>query len=97
MPVSFKAGDTFYVIYKVTNKITGRFYIGKHKTKNPGDWYYGSSPTLQEDIKRLGKENFKKEILFCYKRESTMIRKEKELVNLELIRNPMSYNYRLGG
>ena len=40
----------------------------KIKTKVDSDWkdYYGSSPELNKDIEALGKENFKREILyFC--------------------------------
>lgn len=24
----------FYIVYKITNKINNKYYIGKHKTKN---------------------------------------------------------------
>lgn len=38
------------------------------------DWkeYYGSSPSLQEDIKHFGKESFTREILFFCKNKSEM-------------------------
>lgn len=32
----------YYTIYKITNKINGNFYIGKHKTNDPNDSYMGS-------------------------------------------------------
>lgn len=86
-----------FVIYKITNLLTGRYYIGKHKTKKPLDWYYGSSPDLQKDIKKHGKKNFKKEILHVYKKESTMKRREKIIVNHAMIMDPKTYNIRTGG
>jgi hypothetical protein len=29
--------ETYYTIYKVTNLINGKFYIGTHKTKDQND------------------------------------------------------------
>lgn len=48
-------------IYKITNKITGDFYIGKNSTSNPK--YLGSGVELQKQIAQYGKENFIKQIL----------------------------------
>ena len=38
----------------------------KIRTKIDSDWrdYYGSSPELTKDVEQLGKENFKREILY---------------------------------
>jgi hypothetical protein len=49
------------VIYKTTNLINGKSYIGKDKHNNPN--YLGSGKRLRSAIKKYGKENFKKEIL----------------------------------
>jgi group I intron endonuclease len=51
-------------IYKTTNLINGKMYIGSSK-KNPKDnWsYYGSGRNIVNAIKKYGKENFTKEIL----------------------------------
>ena len=37
----------------------------REKSNKESDWkrYYGSCPELKEDIKKFGKENFKREIL----------------------------------
>jgi len=60
--------DTYGVIYKITNKVTGMYYIGK-KALNKGkkyETYWGSSKQLTADIKQYGKEHFIKEILmYC--------------------------------
>tara|TARA_B100000131_G_scaffold219641_1_gene211156 strand:+ start:235 stop:702 length:468 start_codon:yes stop_codon:yes gene_type:complete len=68
----------FGYIYRITNIQNGRQYIGrkyfvqkrkprggKRRVTSESDWkkYYGSSPELKSDVKRLGKENFKREII----------------------------------
>ena len=49
------------VIYKTTNLINGKIYIGKDSKNNPK--YLGSGIIIISAIKKYGKENFKKEIL----------------------------------
>ena len=49
------------IIYKTTNKLNGKVYIGQDKNNNPS--YYGSGKKLKYAIKKYGKENFTKEVL----------------------------------
>lgn len=49
------------IIYKTTNLLNGKIYIGKD-TKN-SESYLGSGKILKMAISKYGKENFKKEIL----------------------------------
>jgi hypothetical protein len=87
----------YYTIYKTTNKINGKYYIGMHKTKDLNDDYIGSGKILQRAIKKHGEENFKKEILFIFSSEQEMIDKEVELITEDEIKNPMCYNLSVGG
>ena len=76
--VSEDINDYFGFVYRITNKQSGKKYIGrkyfwsfrkppgkKRKVKQESDWqkYYGSCPELKEDIKKYGKEIFSREIL----------------------------------
>ena len=83
----------FYTIYKIINKLNGKYYIGMHKTNNLNDGYMGSGHLIKRAIKKHGIENFEKEILHIFDNEKDMKDKEKELVILD----EMSYNICEGG
>ena len=93
----FNEINMYYLIYKTTNNINGKKYIGKHITENINDKYFGSGLYLINAIKKYGKENFTKEILFIFDNEEEMNKKERELVDKQLIDNDEYYNISLGG
>jgi len=83
----------FYLVYKITNTVNDKFYIGCHKTKVKDDGYMGSGILIKRAIEKYGVENFKKEILAECSSSEDMYAKEKELV--VLCEN--SYNMKHGG
>lgn len=87
----------FYTIYKTTNLINGKIYIGKHKTQNLDDNYLGSGKVLTYAINKHGENNFTKEYLFIFDNEEDMNNKELELVNESFIKEDTNYNIKLGG
>jgi hypothetical protein len=87
----------FYTIYKTTNKLNGKIYIGKHQTKDLNDNYIGSGKRLWNSIQKHGIENFEKEILFVFETEDEMNSKEKELVTEEFCLREDTYNLCPGG
>ena len=71
-------GDHYGFVYCITNTINGKSYIGrkyfvqkrkprgaKRRVTSESNWkrYFGSSEELKQDIKRMGEENFRREIL----------------------------------
>lgn len=87
----------FYLVYKTTNLINGKFYIGIHETENINDSYLGSGILLKKAIKKYGNNSFNKEIMFIYDNKLDMINKEKELVTEEFISRRDTYNISKGG
>lgn len=87
----------YYTIYKITNIINGKIYIGKHQTLDLSDDYMGSGVYLMKSIKKYGLENFKKDILFVYDNEKDMNQKEKELVTTDFCLQENTYNLCEGG
>ena len=67
----------------------------KRRTKVESDWkdYYGSSDELNEDIGTLGKDNFKREILFyCYSKSELSYIEAREQFNYKVLESDKYYN-----
>ena len=71
-------GDHYGFVYRITNTTSSKSYIGrkyfvqkrkpkggKRRVTSESNWkqYYGSSDELKQDIRRDGKDSFKREIL----------------------------------
>lgn len=87
----------FFVVYQITNLIDGKIYVGAHVTYNVNDKYMGSSKYLNKDMKELGRQNFKKEILHIFDNKEDMVSKEAEIVNREFCHRQDTYNRIVGG
>lgn len=86
-----------YTVYKTTNLVNGKQYIGKHATVDPNDEYLGSGVQLLRAIAKYGRQNFVKEVLFAYDTAEEMNAKEAELVTEEIVASSSFYNMCLGG
>ena len=87
----------FYIIYKITNTVNNKIYIGSHKTSNLNDGYMGSGKYLNHAINKYGTECFVKEILHIFETPEEMYAKEAELVNEQFLLNENTYNLKQGG
>ena len=86
-----------YLIYKITNKVNGKIYIGKHKTEDENDDYFGSSSLLKRAMKKHGKQNFVKEIIHRLASEDEMNKTEASIVNKDFVLREDTYNLVVGG
>jgi len=87
----------YHYIYKTTCKVTGKFYVGMHSTDNLDDGYLGSGKILGYSRRKYGDETHVKEIIeFLPSREALKAR-EKEIVNEELLSDPLNINLKYGG
>ena len=87
----------YYLIYKTTNVVNGKIYIGCHKTENVNDNYVGSGVILKKAIKKYGIDNFIKENIYTFDNEKDMFLKEEEIVDKNFIKRKDVYNIKTGG
>ena len=102
-----------YIVYKTTNKINGKIYVGVHRT-NPDifDGYIGCGVTHKDSknkvikgfpkaVQKYGYKNFIRETLFIFPdtEEGKLMayKKEEEIVNEEFIKRKDTYNLIKGG
>jgi group I intron endonuclease len=65
-----------YIVYKTTNLINSKIYIGKACGKSITNDYLGSGLELTPDIEKYGKENFKRSIIDFPENRQDQNRKE---------------------
>ncbi len=87
----------YYTVYKITNLVNQKYYIGQHITKNLYDSYMGSGTAIRSAIKKYGVSSFKKDILYVFDNFTDMNNKEIELIDLPVVKDSQSYNIILGG
>lgn len=92
-----KLEESTFQVYKITNRINGKIYIGQHACSCNSCSYMGSGTAIGRALKKYGRENFEKEILFEFHSFAEMNEKEAEIVNEEFIARKDTYNLKTGG
>lgn len=87
----------YHFIYKTTNLLTGRYYIGMHSTDNLDDGYLGSGRRLKHSVNKYGKENHVREIIEFLDNRVELIKREKQVITLDEIAKEECMNLTIGG
>jgi group I intron endonuclease len=86
----------FGIVYKITNLITGRIYVGK--TEHDCPEYFGSGIAINYAINKYGKDHFNKVIIDIAYDLEDLNNKEKFWIKFYDSRNPkIGYNVTEGG
>ena len=84
------------IVFVSTNKINGKQYLGKCVHSKP--FYLGSGIALKSAIKKYGRENFSKRILYDNISKDLAAKIERELsIEWNVVQDPLWYNMKTGG
>ena len=84
-----------YILYKTTNLVNGKYYIGVTNDTKP--YYKGSGTALYEAFRVHGRKNFKREDLETFKISEEAFAREAEVVNKAFVKDRNTYNIKVGG
>jgi hypothetical protein len=87
----------YHYIYKITCLKNEKYYIGMHSTFNLEDGYMGGGKRIKNSVKKHGKDAHRKDILEFFETREDLRNREIQLVNEELINDPMCMNIQPGG
>ena len=87
----------YHIVYKTTNIVNNKIYVGMHSTNNLNDNYIGSGKILKKAIKKYGKDKFVCEIMYLYKARDEARKKEADIVTTEFCNRLDTYNLVEGG
>jgi len=86
-----------HFIYKTTNTVNGRYYIGVHSTDNLDDGYLGSGKLIKQAIKKHGRDCFDREVISFHETRKEAMEAEYLIITEEMIDGNLSYNMVQGG
>lgn len=81
-------------VYRITNLINGKTYVGQHKVIKDEKWliYMGSGRLVRYAIHKYGVENFTKELLAYADSKNDLDALEKQFIEKELVNGHSEYN-----
>ena len=84
-------------VYKTTNTINDKIYIGVHSTNILNDGYLGSGKLIHRAFEKYGIENFTREIIEFFGNVEDAYEKESEIVTKDFLNRIDVYNLTVGG
>lgn len=90
--------DYYGYIYKVTNNLNNKIYIGQKRSPIFVESYFGSGTQIRRAVEKYGEENFSREVLeWCYSKDDL---NQKEIYYIDKYNardDSIGYNIALGG
>jgi hypothetical protein len=87
----------YHIVYKTTNIVNNKIYVGLHSTDNIDDGYIGSGFVLKSAIQKYGKDKFKREVLYIFDERSEARAMEASIVDEDFVKRLDTYNLIEGG
>jgi len=87
----------YHLVYLTTNLTNGKIYVGVHSTEVLEDEYLGSGRDVCKAVKKYGKENFKRDILYFCLTDKDAYLIESQIVDVWFVKRKDTYNLTLGG
>jgi len=87
----------YHYIYKITCLKNNRYYIGMHSTSNLEDGYMGGGKIIKNSIKKHGKDAHRKDIIEFHTAREALVERERNIINENLLKDPLCMNIKLGG
>jgi group I intron endonuclease len=89
--------EKYNYLYKITNKLNNRYYIGvRRHYKKFDNSYYGSGTAIKNAVAKYGRDNFFVEVLSYYPDYESVLKAEKQILENHLS-DPLCYNLKAGG
>ena len=87
-----------YYVYKTTNIVNNKIYVGVHKSDNiQSDEYIGSGKYLNSAVIKYGKDKFKRQILYQFESKEKAYLMQSQIVDKQFVKRKDTYNIKLGG
>jgi len=86
-----------FLVYETTNLVNGKVYRGAHVCDHDSCCYLGSGSLFKKALAKYGSESFQRKVLRECNSVEEMFEAERELVNEEWVKNPNTYNLKVGG
>lgn len=87
----------FHYLYKITRIKDGKYYVGIHSTDNMDDGYFGSGNRIRYSLNKYGIEAHRKEILEVLPTRALVLERERDVVNEQMLADPLCLNLAKGG
>lgn len=89
----------YYILYKTTNLLNNKFYVGIHQSSSLNDTYLGSGFLITKAIKKYGRKAFTRDIICLFNSIEELRAAEEALVSEDFLSKyrELTYNLSLGG